>query len=137
MAITKLEVTEEIERLHAFISSWFRGEQGNDEATFSAGFSSVLSGAFVNIQPSGQILTKADLLDPIKEAFGRNPDFFITVSDVEVRNIFAENYCLATYLEFQEGAKNTKPSNNYRRSTVFFEKRDEALIWHHIHETAV
>ena len=84
-----------------------------------------------------EILLKNDLLAPIEAAFGRNRDFYIEVSEIKIRKAIGEDFCLATYLEFQRGAKNTDPSDNYRRSTVLFESVEGKLIWHHIHETAV
>ena len=134
--ITKEEVRGEVERLHTFISAWFRGDGELNDFGFEREFSSVLSSSFINIQPSGEVLSRDVLLGPIERAFGSNPDFAITVSDVEIRIGMSGEFCLATYLEFQQGAKNTVPADNYRRSTVLFEKVDGRLVWHHIHETA-
>jgi hypothetical protein len=135
--ISTEEITTEIARLHAFISGWFRGEFEQSKAVFDGGFSSVLSDEFVNVQPSGEVLLKSDLLASIEAAFAKNNDFFIEVSEIEIRKTIGEDFCLATYLEFQRGAKNTDPADNYRRSTVLFESVKGSLIWHHIHETAV
>ena len=43
---------------------------------------------------------------------------------------------LATYEEYQKGARNSVRAENARLSTVLFERKsDERLIWRHIHET--
>ena len=49
------------------------------------------------------------------------------------------NRVLATYVEHQDGARNTTPSSNTRISTVLFrvDQTDGPLTWLHIHETWV
>ena len=123
----------EIVRLHDFISGWFRGEIARSE--FDTGFSDMLHAEFVNIQPSGAVLTRAELLDPIGNAHGVNPDFRITI---EEPRIVAEypGAAVATYVEFQQGARNSAPENR-RRSTVLFETTGARLIWRHLQETAM
>ena len=125
--------TTEIERLHDFISGWFRGELPHD--SFDAGFADVLHDAFVNVQPSGEVLTRADLLDPIRKAYGVNPDFRIAI---EEPSVIAEypGAVVATYVEFQQGARNSMPENR-RRSMVLFENSGDRLIWRHLQETGM
>ncbi|MGI9422296.1 MAG: hypothetical protein ACR2PA_03820 [Hyphomicrobiaceae bacterium] len=132
-------VTREIEALHDFIAAWFRGELENSEQVFNEGFRDRLHDQIVNIQPGGQTLTSADLLQPIKAAHGVNPDFQISISDVAVRFVdHGRSLILATYVEHQSGARNTTPSRNDRVSTVLFQWPDDAQrpLWMHIHETA-
>ena len=133
-------VTSEIEALHAFIAAWFRGECERTDAAYRAGLLDRLAPDMVNIQPSGQTLSLDDLVEPIRAAYGVNPDFQIRISDVALRYIDqGSNLVMATYLEHQSGARNTVPSSNTRTSSVLFRVSEASgrLIWLHIHETAV
>lgn len=123
----------EIERLHAFISGWFRGEYAAE--AFDSGFTAALHAEFVNIQPSGKVLSRDQLLEPIRSANGANPEFRITI---EQPKIVAEypGCVVATYVEYQQGARNSAPQNR-RRSTAVFETTGERLIWRHLQETAI
>ncbi len=131
--MTQDRATAEIIRLHDFISGWFRGEIARD--AFEAGFAYALHEDFVNIQPSGEVLSKADLLDPIRNAHGANPDFRITIEEPHVVTQHP-GVILATYVEFQQGARNSTPENR-RRSTVLFEPEGDRLIWRHLQETGM
>ena len=136
----KARVTAEVEAVHAFIAAWFRGEGEQSEAAYKAGLLDRLAPDMVNIQPSGQTLSLADLVDPIRAAYGVNPDFQIRISDVAVRYVDDDSgLALATYLEHQSGARNTVPSSNTRTSSVLFRVSNASgrLLWLHIHETAV
>ncbi|MEO1490767.1 MAG: hypothetical protein AAFV19_01265 [Pseudomonadota bacterium] len=125
----------EIERLHAFIEGWFRGTMPKD--TFAQGFANRLHAGFENVQPSGAVLSRADLLDPIRDAHGRNPDFRIKIRDVRLLGAWPEAKLIqASYIEAQTGARNSAADND-RRSTVLFESPLGRLIWRHLHETAV
>lgn len=131
--MTQDRATTEIIRLHDFISGWFRGEIARE--MFDAGFASALHAEFVNVQPSGAVLSKADLLDPIRKAHGANPDFRISI---EEPHVVARHpgVILATYVEFQQDARNSTPENR-RRSTVLFEPEGDRLIWRHLQETGM
>ena len=140
MSTTLERVTSEINALHDFISAWFRGNAPKDRQTYDAGFSKRLTEEFFNIQPSGKILSKRDLGDPIFTAHGSNPDFHIEIEDVEIRFQSSDGTLIvASYVEVQHGAKNTHPPTNARRSTVLFsfDKATENLVWLHVHETAL
>lgn len=124
----------EVERLHAFISGWFRGEIVHD--AFEAGFTDRMHPEFENIQPSGRVLKRADLIDPIRAAHGSNPDFRITIREPRVLGTWP-GLILGTYVEEQSGARNTDPPDNDRRSTALFLSDGPHLIWRHLQETAV
>ena len=127
---------DEIEGLHAFIAAWFRGDVAQDDGLFDAEFTRRLDPALINIQPSGQVLTRQDLLNGIRAGHGGNPDFRIEIEDVSLR--FSEDdLARVTYVEFQRGAKNTVPADNRRVSSVLFGgvKEGGSLTWLHIHET--
>ncbi len=94
----------------------------------------------INIQPDGTKLTRDELIEPIRAAFGANPDFYITISRVELLWTGEQGrFLLATYVEHQSGARNTIPPANDRIASVLFRfdaERDH-LRWLHIHETAL
>lgn len=131
--------TQEIEAVHDFIGAWFRGEPENTDQVFKDGLADRLHAQLVNIQPGGQTLARADLLDPIRAAYGANPNFHIRISDVTVHFVFNDQgLILASYVEHQSGARNTTPADNDRVSTVLFNiaDRTQRPVWLHIHETA-
>ena len=123
---------DEIVRLHRVIDGWFRGELPAER--FDPEFSDALHADFENIQPSGLVRSKADLLEPIRAAHGANPDFRI---EIEAPRLLATwpGLILATYVEFQTGAKNSA-ADNRRRSTVLFETGDR-LVWRYLQETGL
>lgn len=122
----------EIVRMHDVIAGWFRGELAKDR--FEPEFADVLHPAFENIQPSGEVLSKTALLEPIRAAHGRNPDFRI---EIEAPRLIATwpGLILATYVEVQSGARNSAPENR-RRSTVLFETGSR-MTWRHLQETGL
>ncbi len=86
------------------------------------------------------MLSGQDLLDAIWEGHGKNPDFDIEIRQPRIHHVLeGQDVVLATYIEIQHGAKNSKPSTNARLSTVLFlrENRDARLLWLHVHETAL
>lgn len=128
----------EIEDVHAFIAAWFRGDMARDDALFDARLARHLEPGLVNIQPSGRILTRAELLDGIHDGHARNPSFQIEIRDAVLRQV-AGDTALVTYVEHQRGAKNTEPADNRRISSVWFCRigGDTAPVWLHIHETGL
>ena len=124
---------EEIEALHRFFTGWF---QGNLPKEALETLETKLAPDFVNVQPAGRLLTKAELLDGIGKGHGHNPDFEIEIHDVVVRWVSPDaNTILATYVELQRGARNTTPATNRRLSTVLFDTSNDAWLWLHVHET--
>ena len=90
----------------------------------------------INIQPAGQVLSRPVLMDDICAGHGSNPDFRISMSDVAVR--WAAKHCaLVTYIEIQEGALQTVPSDNRRISSVLFDISGEQPVWLHNYETVL
>ncbi|MEM1130986.1 MAG: DUF4440 domain-containing protein [Pseudomonadota bacterium] len=126
--------TDEIVRLHRFIEGWFQG--GIPEDRFDPDFADALHPDFENIQPSGKVLPRSALLDPIRAAKGANPDFRITIEEPRLLGTWpAAGLILATYVEHQTGARNSAPDNR-RRSTVLFETGPR-LMWRHLQETGL
>ena len=137
---SKRRVESEVERVHEFIASWFRGETERDDAQFDRRFGDRMLPGLINIQPNGRTLTRDELVESIRDAFGTNPEFQIAISDVEVRWMDDRpGHLLATYVERQTGARNTIPSSNSRISSVLFrfDATRDRLLWLHIHETSL
>ena len=62
----------------------FRGESEQNDALFDQRFGDRMIRDLINIQPDGTWLTRGELVESIRVAFGTNPDFHITISEVEV-----------------------------------------------------
>lgn len=130
----------EVEMVHDFIAAWFRGDVAPSAQAFDAQLTDRLAPSLVNIQPSGRVLLRDDLLSAVRDGYRSNPDFQISVEQFALRAVFADaTLALATYVEFQRGAKNTTPSDNTRLTTVlFFTPTTSARpTWLHLHETAL
>ena len=136
----KDQLRREVESMHEVLAAWFRGEGEKDRATFNAQLVDRFAADLTIIYPSGSMLTRAALFDPIFDAHGSNPPFRVTIRDFQLITI-SEDGCLAIacYIEDQFNAKNTTPPDNARRSTVVFRKaaRADRFEWLHIHETAI
>lgn len=130
-------VRGEIERLHDFLGQWLSGALAEKDEVFDHGISERLHPAFVNVQPAGIALTRDELLGRIRAGWGRSPDFRIRIRDVRLRPVTAGSGVLvATYEEYQRGARNSEQSDNARLSTaVFLPRPDGRLLWLHVHET--
>ena len=122
----------EVVRLHAVIDAWFRGDLPTER--FQPEFADALHPAFENIQPSGRALTRAELLGPIHDAHGRNPDFRITIEEPRLIGTWP-GLILFSYVEAQTGARNSAPDNR-RRSSVLFEDGPR-LLWRYLQETGL
>lgn len=124
----------EIEDVHEFIAAWFRGDVARDDALYDAKLADRVAADLVNIQPSGQVLTRAELVEGIRKGHGSNPAFEIRISDVVLRSADNER-ALVTYVEHQSGARNSAAENR-RISSVWFAISPGATpTWLHIHET--
>ncbi len=133
-------IRAEIERFHAFVAAWFRGEVERSEDLFRRELSDRLASGLINIQPAGPVLSRDRLVSSLFDGHGANPDFAIEIADVAILGIFENGHVLlGTYLEHQSGARNTTPSENTRRSSVLFRlsSSDRSLTWLHIHETGL
>jgi len=134
---TQKRVVEEVEALHLALADWLSGRQQWDEHFFAEAFENRLHAAFFNVQPSGKTLTRDDLLNALRNGHGRSPEF-----DIHIRNVTAQhapgsdNTIVATYEEYQRGARNSEKAQNARLSTAVFSHSDKTqLVWYAIHET--
>ncbi len=130
----KQTIAGEIIALHEFLAGWLNGTLSNDDTLFAQHLESRLVPGFINVQPSGAVLERAHLLRQIRGGYGLSPDFNIAIRNVVVRKEFGEGLTLATYEEYQRGAKNSAP-RNARLSSVLMRPRDGMADWYSIHET--
>ena len=130
------EVRNEIVRLHDFFTGWFTGALPED--AFEEGVAARLHPDFENVQPAGKALSREVLLNGLRAAHGSNPEFRIEIRDTRTLGDWPDcGLILASYVEVQFGALNSTPADNLRRSTVFFERGANRLIWRHVHETSL
>ncbi len=129
-------VASEISSLHKDLAHWLSGRVACDPKFFRTAFRNRFHVAFYNVQPAGLVLSRTDLLHGLDSGYGASPNFDICIRNVRVRQVVsADEFILATYEEYQRGARNSDRPMNARLSTVLFEQQDSALIWHAIHET--
>ena len=128
----------EVEAVHAYLSAWFRGDVPHSDEDYAREWANRLAPGLINIQPSGGILSREELVEEIQKGYASNPEFRIEIREGELRGFDSEGgLALFTYAEFQTGAKRTVPADNVRVSSVLFSLSDEAErpLWLHIHET--
>ncbi len=130
-------IEREIKRLHQFLENWLNGSAPDRDAVFAEGIEDILHPAFVNIQPAGILLERGQLLDQLRAGHGASPDFRIRIRNVVVRQSpDRAGTMLATYEEYQKGARNSARSDNARLSSALFHRdANGRLVWLHIHET--
>ena len=123
-------VQHEVVATHQFFVRWFTGVAEPQELD---DFGARLHPDVVFIGPGGGKLDRAGLLGMFHGRHGSNPGFSIEITDVELVHDLGD-HVVATYIEWQRGARSTKPSDNARLTTVLF---THDLRWRHIHETAL
>lgn len=131
-------VRTEVETMHSFLEQWLNGSLPKSRESFEREFIDCVDADFVNIQPAGIALSGKTLIDAIFEGHGASPDFRIRVRNVAIRRTFDnDNVVLATYEEYQRGARNSALAENARVSTALMLDRGNAhrFRWIHIHET--
>ena len=125
------EVRNEIVELHNFFTEWFNGTAESEQ--LEERLISRLHSDFVYVPPEGTLLKREHLADGFQRGFGSNKDFRIQIRDVVVRHGMG-NRVLATYTEWQVGAKLSGQVNNARVTTVLLEM-GQPITWLHIQET--
>ena len=93
---------------------------------------------FVNVQPAGQVLSGEELLVGLRSGHGANPEFRITISECALRWVSTDGATLlASYAEHQQGARNTRPPDNTRVSSLLLDLHSAVRPrWLHLQETA-
>ena len=125
------DVRREVVDLHVFFTAWFNGTA--DRSELDARFISRLHPDLIFVPPEGKVMQAKHLRAGFEHAYGTNPDFKIQIRDVAVRFESGEQV-LATYTEWQIGAKASAYSNNARFSSVLLNKGNP-FQWLHIQET--
>ena len=131
-------VRTEVETLHSFLERWLNGSMPKSREDFNRDFVDCVDAEFINVQPAGVSLSASELIEPIFNGHGASPDFRMRVRNVAIRRTFDnDNVVLATYDEYQRGARNSALAENARASTALMLDRGNArrFRWLHIHET--
>ncbi len=132
--MTETAVFTEVSTQHDFFTDWFSGNVPQDDHLFNQAVGNRLVPGFVNIQPAGVMLMRDDLMQQIREGYGKNPAFRIRVGNLQVHHQLPQSTILATYEEYQRGAQNSAP-DNARLSTVLLRIADGGFKWLWVHET--
>ena len=125
MSKVQSKVQKEIETLHRFFTDWFNGAVPQDETVFASGFAEKMADRFVIIPPSGQMMSREQILEAVRQNYGLHTNFEISIRNVIIQWETAD-FILATYEEWQAGKG--------RLSTALLEMSDP-IKWHHVHET--
>ena len=120
----------EIRRFHDVLVAWFTGQM--NESEFDTAIADVLHPEFAWVSPSGQDISRDQILEGLKSGYGSNPEFRITVEDIELE-LCEGDLAVVSYVENQTGARNAPPVNTRRSSVVFSLK--PRLAWRYLHET--
>ena len=131
MSTLEADVRAEIEDVHQFFVRWFTGTAGPEE--LDTLFAPRLDDAVMFFSPDGNTMGRDGLIGLFRGAHGANPDFRIAIRDVAVRHDLGA-HLLATYTEWQRGARSSAKSENARFTTVLL-KKESPFRWLHIHET--
>ncbi len=124
-------VRNEIEELHRFFVAWYSGAVAPE--ALESDFVPRFDPGFVIVTPDGRHTAIDGLTAGFRQAHGVNPDFRIAIRDVAIRHEMAD-HLLATYTEWQSGARAYDRPRNARLSTVLM-TRTESFRWLHVHET--
>jgi len=134
--LMKNQCYNEIVELHSFFQDWFNGKLEKNEKMFQR-FPSVLDDKFELITPSGQKLTRDEILKIVWNSYATransdNP-MNIWIENFNYKQI-SEGLFLVTYEEWHKIDVN----NTGRLSTAIFQKSDNkfnGINWVHVHET--
>jgi hypothetical protein len=127
---THSDCEREIEALHEFFVAWYTGTTDDFDRVEAA-----LGARFEMIHPDGNRVSRAAILDSIRETNGSyDPGAF----DIDIRAVemvdSGDGYAVVRYEEWQT----TPDEENGRLSTVVFNTDDDTpsgLSWVTVHET--
>lgn len=100
---------------------------------FRSEFTNHFDNDFLLIASNGTVLQLDVLSDSIRNGYGSNPDFRITIRNVLVRHCW-DGYLLVIYEEWQYGDKMSSLPNNGRIASVLFRTHGD-VKWLYVHET--
>lgn len=125
---------KEIVQLHQFFEDWYHGRLPETDEAF-ARMSDVMAGPFTIIFPSGGLHQRADIVQMVREGYGR---WRGSRNRIWIENVVQRwqegDVCLMTYEEWQE----TDGEITARLSSVLLHSQAETpngLIWLHVQET--
>ena len=126
----------EVIRLHEFFEQWLKGEIENTEDNFKQ-FTSVIGKEFLLIAPTGEKISRKDIIKRIKNDYGKHIDegsrYRLFVKNIRCR-VLEGNLCLVLYEEWA----NLKDKVISRMSSALFRKKEDtpnSVEWTHVHET--
>ncbi len=132
----RVAIEREIEEIHTFFESWFNGARPQTDRVFDE-LESRLHADFHIVMPSGDLLTRSQLLAALRRGWGTNPKFRIRTRLLYWKPSGVGTW-LAVYEEWQKAARNSAPANNGRVTSAVFIPADSApnrVAWLHAHET--
>ncbi len=126
---------KEVLELHRFFEDWFNAVLTDSEEDFSR-FANVLADDFEIIGPGGDRVQRLDLLQRLRQSFGRNQSkpMRIWVENFSSRPL-AQGLQVVTYEEWQEQPDGDKRG---RLSTALLRRKldlPNGVEWVHVHET--
>ena len=122
-------VSAEIEALHRFFATWYRGDGPRDEVVFRRELTGRLHGDFAFVASTGAVMDGPAFAREVWHAYGASPDMVITVTDVRIGHR-SGGTVLATYQEWQRSGGEEVGVI----ASVLLE-RGPPLLWLHVHET--
>lgn len=125
------DVRTEIEDLHRFFVEWFTGRA--ELSALNTVLLSALDEKLLFVSPDGRRLGRDALGEGFRAGHGTNPDFRIAIRDVKIQHDLGK-HVLATYTEWQKGARMSAQSENARMASVLM-TRDRPFRWLSVHET--
>ncbi len=130
------EPTTPAEFVHAFhrdLTRWFSGTGPRDEVW--SRLEAATPDAMTLVYPSGARLGGRELLDGIRDRFGKSPGFEATIADVELLRA-DDDHAVVAYVESQAAATHSA-TRNRRSALALLESEDGAWRWRYIQETAL
>ncbi|MEM9047723.1 MAG: hypothetical protein AAGC92_03290 [Pseudomonadota bacterium] len=123
---------EEIYRFHRALERWFHGDL--PRSRLGPEILDALHPEFHVVFPSGTLVSCPTLCAELQRGHGSNPDLRIAIEEPHLLGVFP-GLILASYVEYQRGARNSDTENG-RRATVLFHCNPR-LLWRHLHDTAL
>jgi hypothetical protein len=127
----------EVQDLHRFFVTWFRGRCDNTDEVFERDLTRRFAPDFALLQPSGVIVERGTLLGMIRHTWGTCPDLEIDIREVTAQAIGGETI-VVTYQEWHRNAIDVWPVDAGRLSSAAMRVDPEqpgGLLWLHVHET--
>lgn len=129
---------QEVEGLHRFFQDWFNGEVPETDEAFGR-FSGVLGESFAIVNPLGQLLDRATLVERLRSSYApeNTEPIRIWIEGFELRQTWPGedgDLVLVIYEEWQqrEGSRQRRLSSAWLRERA---DTPNGLEWLHVHQT--